>query len=84
MIQHAFSIFDTAAGVYSPPFFQITKGLAIRIFTDTAKDQKNSIGLHPNDYTLFSIGTFDDNTGLFTSLETPIPIIKANETLTEE
>lgn len=84
MIQQAFSIFDTAAGVYSPPFFQITKGLAIRIFTDTANDKTNAIGLHPNDYTLFAVGTFDDNTGMFRPEPTPLPIIKANETLTED
>lgn len=84
MIQQAFSIFDTASGIYSPPFFQITKGLAIRIFSDTAKDKNTSIGQHPNDFTLFYLGEFDDNTGAYSSLETPTPIIKANETLTED
>lgn len=84
MITQAFSVFDTAAGVYSPPFFSITKGLAIRMFSDMAKDPKTSIGQHPNDFTLFALGEFDDNSGAIISLPTPVPIIKANETLTEE
>lgn len=80
MIYQAFTIFDTAAQVYSPPFFQKSKGLAIRAFSETATDQSTSIGRHPMDFTLFIIGEYDDQTGRMTHNNTPEPIIKASET----
>lgn len=81
MIYQAFSIFDSAALVYSPPFFQATKGLAIRMFSETAKDMQTNIGRHPTDFTLFHIGEFDDQAGAMTRFDTPSPVIKAIETL---
>lgn len=84
MLHLLFSIYDTAAEFYSPPFHQKSKGLAIRAFGETAANKETSIGLHPNDFTLFAIGTFDDSSGTIAPLITPQPIIKANETITEE
>ncbi len=81
MITQGFAIYDSKSGVYSPPFFQITKGLAIRAFSDTAADQNNMIAKHPVDFTLFYLGDYDDNTGLFTSAPTPTAIMKASETV---
>lgn len=81
MIYQAFSIFDSAALIYSPPFFQATKGLALRMFSDTAKDTSTNIGRHPTDFTLFHVGEFDDQSGAYIALATPDPLIKASETL---
>lgn len=80
MIYQAFSIYDTAAITYSPPFYFATKGLAIRMFSETAADTNTSIGRHPMDFTLFHIGEFDDSNGQMIPEITPTPIIKASET----
>lgn len=80
MIFQAFTIYDTASATYSPPFFQSTKGLAIRMFSETATDKTTSIGRHPMDFTLFHTGEYDDQTGTMQPALTPVPIIKASET----
>lgn len=62
MIQKAYSIYDSKAEAYSRPFFAINKAMAIRSFQDIAADQQHPIGQHPEDYTLFEIGQWDDTT----------------------
>lgn len=84
MIYQSFSIFDQAAETYSPPFFMPTKGLAIRRFSETAVDKTTQIGMHPMDFTLFIIGEYNDQNGEFSANPTPIAVIKASETLTEQ
>ena len=57
------SIYDTAAGVYMRPFFVQSEGQAKRMFSDIANDREHDVGAHPEDYSLFRIGQFDDNAG---------------------
>jgi len=64
-----YSIFDTASGLYSRPFFTPSDAEAIRSFTDISMDAEHPIGKHPEDYTLYRIGLFDDTTGLLTNEE---------------
>lgn len=65
MITKMFSVFDSKAVVFGTPIFVPTKGAAIRSFSDVANDEKSSIGKHPEDYTLFYLGEYDDATGSF-------------------
>ncbi len=74
-----YSIFDTASGLYSRPFFTQSDAEAMRSFEDIATDAEHPVGKHPEDYNLFRLGTFDDNKGklvdednecLVTALET--------------
>lgn len=58
-----YSIFDTGSGIYLRPFFMQSDGQATRSFGDIAQDKDHDIGKHPEDYTLFKLGLFDDNTG---------------------
>ncbi|UDN67594.1 nonstructural protein [robinz microvirus RP_62] len=69
MVLHGYSVFDTKALVYSPPFFQSAHGAAIRMFMDLANDVNTTIGRHPADYILFHVCQFDDQTGLSTAIE---------------
>ena len=55
-----YTIFDSAAGAYMRPFFLQSDGQAIRMFTDVATDPKHEVGRHPEDYSLCSIGIFND------------------------
>ncbi len=68
-----YSIFDTASGLYSRPFFTLSDAEAIRSFSDITQDAEHPIGKHPEDYTLFRLGVFDDTTGLLNN--------EANESL---
>jgi len=58
-----YGIFDTAAGVYQKPFFGQSDGEVIRSFQDISVDAEHPIGRHPEHYSLYRLGTFDDNNG---------------------
>ncbi len=60
-----YSIFDQASGLYSRPFFTQSDGEAVRSFTDLATDGKHPVGIHPEDYTLYRLGIFQDTDGRF-------------------
>ena len=59
-----YTIFDTAAAVYKRPFVAQADGEVLRVFKDMALNKDHEIGAHPEDYSLWRIGTFDDNTAL--------------------
>ncbi len=74
MILNAYAIFDSKAEAFNSPFFRPTRGQAIREFTEVCNDSASSINKYPEDFTLFHIGSYDDSTGLFTALPTPISL----------
>lgn len=74
MKHNIFTIHDKAAGAYLPPFILHAEGLAIRAFTDCINDTSHAFSKHPADYTLLTIGTFDDLTGTITTLQTHKPL----------
>ncbi len=59
MKSQMFVIYDSKANAYMQPWFLTTKPMAIRAFTDCIADPKHNFGAHPEDYTLFDIGTFN-------------------------
>lgn len=58
-----YAIYDSAAGAYLQPFFFHQDGLALRAISDCVADPSHNFAKHPDDYTLFYIGEFDDQTG---------------------
>ncbi len=66
---NAYTIYDVASGVYTRPFFTGSDGEATRSFKDIATDAEHPIGQHPEDYTLYRNGTYNDNTGKLVSEE---------------
>ncbi len=64
-----YSIFDTASGLYSRPFFTQADAEALRSFNDLAIDKDHPVGAHPEDYTLFRLGTYDDGRGFLQNEE---------------
>lgn len=65
MILHMFSLFDTKANFFNTPFFFPHIGQAIRAASDLAADSSTIIGRHPEDYCLFKLGGFNDQSGEF-------------------
>lgn len=66
MIHKIYAVFDSKAGTYTPPFFQHQEAMAIRTFGDCCNDTGHTFGKHPEDYTLFNLGIYDDTTGTIT------------------
>jgi len=65
MIQKLFTIYDEKARAYLPPFFLGQEAQATRAFSDCVNSKDHQFGAHPTDYTLFSLGNFDDNNASF-------------------
>lgn len=56
-----FTVYDSKAESYLPPFFLPQIAQAKRSFANCCKDKENhAFGQNPQDYTLFHLGQYDD------------------------
>ncbi|QKI28884.1 VP5 [Trichosanthes kirilowii gokushovirus] len=64
---------DAAMAAFNRPFFAPAVGAAIRSFTDEVnrKVEGNPLAAHPEDYELFQLGSWNDETAVFAQLEQP-------------
>lgn len=69
MIYKVFSIFDSKAAVFERPYFAPTTGAGIRTFQDACADPQTMLHRHPEDFHLFEIGEYDDQTGAMASTQ---------------
>lgn len=79
-----FTIYDTKGETYNMPWFVKTHGEAERTFSNLANDERTNIAKNPEDYDLFQIGEFDDQTGTLTPHQTPTHVVKALHLLREK
>jgi len=66
------AIRDRAIDAFSQPFFVANVGSAIRSFGDEIKrphsaERPNAYNQHPDDFDLYALGEFDDETGEFSA-----------------
>lgn len=61
MILNIYTVYDSAALAYLPPFFLPTPSMATRSFAQCVNDPTHAFGKHPHDYTLFTLGHYDDS-----------------------
>jgi hypothetical protein len=64
---------DRAVDAYNRPFYVPTIGAAIRSFTDEVNRTESEMNAHPEDYDLYEMGTFCDQTGTFLPAEGGVP-----------
>jgi hypothetical protein len=81
MLMTVVSILDTAAGAYGRPAFVASQGVAVRQFQDEVNraDEQNQLYKHFDDFQLYELGSFDDNTGTFSLHESPKLICRAKD-----
>lgn len=65
-ILELYAIKDTKANAFMNPIIQRTMGEAIRSVVDESKQPNSMFGKHPEDFNLFKLGTFNQETGLIT------------------
>jgi len=58
-----YAIFDTCSGIYEKPFFSTTDDLVKREFQDVATTKDHPIAKHPEHYSIWRLGNFDNLTG---------------------
>lgn len=61
------SIRDRALDAFAVPFFVASVGQAIRSFADEVNrvDNNNQLNKHPDDFDLYLLGEYDDESGSF-------------------
>jgi hypothetical protein len=63
MVLKVFSVFDSKLQVFNTPFFSRTVADATRSFSDLVRDGRTTVGQHPEDFFLYDIGLYSDETG---------------------
>lgn len=63
MLHEMFSVYDTKAQAYLPPFILPNTQMAQRVFGDCINSESHQFHHHPDDYILFHLGAFDDASG---------------------
>lgn len=74
-----YTVYDSKAECYMQPFFMMNKGTALRAWQNTVNDQSTEFNRHPEDYTLFEIGEFDQEKGIVIPHEAKISLGTALE-----
>lgn len=74
MTKCVFAVYDSKAEYYKNPFLMSSKGEAIRAFSDLANDLQTEVGKHPEDFTLFYLGTWDEITAKYSMSNTLISL----------
>ena len=62
MIVNLYAVYDSASGVYDGPFPGKADGHVIRSFSDQCLNAEGPMGNHPEDFTLFKVGSWNDGT----------------------
>lgn len=65
MIINAYVIFDTKAEIYNKPFYFLNDKIALRAAQDLIDDPQTDVHKHPEDFMMFHIGTYEDETAHF-------------------
>jgi len=72
IIYRVYSIRDVKTNVYNTPYFQTHKAGSMRMFAELCSDKQSTINKFPADFQLYELGTFNSETGKFTSHPEPI------------
>lgn len=72
MLKNVYTVLDSKSGIFGHPFVAINHNIALRDFCAAAHDGQSTISKFPADFTLFSIGTFDDETGTVETFSAPV------------
>lgn len=65
----ACSIYDSVAEAWTRPMFVRSKGEAMRGFMDALQNPESDFSRHPEHYSLYAVGTFDEFSGELVSAE---------------
>lgn len=82
MIQQVFTAYDNKTKAFLPPFQLRTSEEAIRGFTEVCNTQDHQFQKYPEDYSLYLLGEFDDNTGRYENEQEPKLLITGRQITT--
>jgi len=77
-----YAVYDAKAAAFGNPVFQSTEGIMRRNFEDACSDPKSPLVQHSADYSLYEIGSYDQNSGKLEAIQPPVFIIAASTVVT--
>lgn len=75
MMWPVYSVFDSKVRAFLTPFFTHTDESAIRALSDVvegSEGERHQFARHPEDFSLYRIGAFDDAAGVLEPLEVSV------------
>jgi hypothetical protein len=79
MVQKVYTIRDTKAKAFLNPFFTVNDDTAVRIMQNVVADENHEFNKNADDYSLYYLGEYDDNTGLIDAGDEPEYMIGLNQ-----
>lgn len=79
-----FTVYDTKAEVYFPPFGARHVAEAVRQFADLVANPASVLAKHPEDYRLFICGEFHQDSGIVVPLKDGVQLIEEGLSLVRE
>ena len=81
MLQFVVCVKGRAAEVFNRPFLVPHRNVAVRDFTDeiNRSDPANPLNKHPDDFDLYLVAQFDDNTGAFIAEGAPTVLVRGKD-----
>lgn len=76
-----FSIYDSKAKAWLPPFFAVNAAVAIRMFERAVNDENTDYFRFASDYTLFEIGEWSESDGDLLNVQAKVSLGVAVEFL---
>lgn len=76
-VKLVFSVFDCKAQAFLTPIFCPTRGVAVRMFQAAVVDEGHDFHRFAEDYTLFELGDFDEQSAKFDLYSTPESVVIA-------
>lgn len=83
MKQKIFAPFDSKLQVWMTPMFFQHSGQAERLWKDLCNEPNSTLSKYPQDFTLYQIGEYDDETAQLTSLAAPVQLMSASGALVD-
>lgn len=84
MILHMFAICDTASDMFMAPFCMRARGEAVRAFLGSVSGGEAMMTKFPEQFVLYHIGHYDDNSGRGVFLDAIERICAGSELLREQ
>jgi len=79
-----FGILDAKVGLFVNLFQARSSAEGMRIFGDQVTSRESIMSMHPEDYSLFRVGEFDQENGRLTSELAPVALVTGIELTARE
>ncbi len=74
-----FSIYDSKADSFLQPFFVPNRAMALRSFASACQEERSDFNRYSGDYTLFEIGDWESEKGIWVEYEAKINLGLASQ-----